>query len=68
MIEYLKASYNLYKNIHAYRADDELVLFQKKCFVQWVGNIDVVKKAINIFPNVPKYIMGIANNEEQTKL
>ncbi|XP_048512809.1 uncharacterized protein LOC125501482 [Athalia rosae] len=61
LIPFLRALYNLFKNVPARRADyisaSGSTLFPKKfCAIRWLENIPVVERARAILPHVRKYI------------
>lgn len=69
--EFLRAIYNLFKNVPARRADyikysNSKIFPLKFCPTRWVENISVAERAISILPNLIKYIEGV--NKDNIKV
>lgn len=72
IIDFLRAIYNLFKNVPARRADlihysgsSEFPL--KFCAVRWLQNIVVTERAEKLLPNLRAYVEGVKNtNREPT--
>lgn len=72
IIDFLRAIYNLFKNVPARRADlihysgsSEFPL--KFCAVRWLQNIVVAERAEKLLPNLRAYVEGVKNtNREPT--
>jgi len=72
IIDFLRAIYNIFKNVPAHRADlihysgsSEFPL--KFCAVLWLQNIIVAEQAEKLLPNLRAYVEGVKNtNREPT--
>lgn len=72
IIDFLRAMYNLFKNVPARRADyirfSGSREFPKKfCAVRWLQNVEVVHRAQNILPSLVKYIKGVRDEKKEPK-
>lgn len=66
IIEFLRAIYNLFKDVPARRADyihytGSLKFPKKFCAVRWLQNIEVSQRAQDILPNLETYVKSINN-------
>lgn len=67
---YLRALYNLFKDVPARRADytkhTSSELFPKKfCAIRWAENAQVVQRAMEIHQNVKKFITAVEKKKDQ---
>lgn len=68
---FLRTAYNLFKNFPSRRADyshfsKSSVFPQKMCAIRWVENGSVIKRAIEVIPNIKKYVEGVKNAPPQS--
>lgn len=61
---FLRVAYNLFKNFPCRRADytyfSKSSVFPKKmCSIRWVENAEVIKRAIEVIPNLKQYVEGV---------
>ncbi|GBM79331.1 hypothetical protein AVEN_32947-1 [Araneus ventricosus] len=70
IVVYLRALYNLFKDVPARRADYKLhtnsEIFPKKfCSVRWGENVHVVRRAIEIHRNIKKYVIAVESTRNK---
>jgi len=72
VVEYLRTSYYLFKDVPARRADyirfSKSELFpQKFCAVRWVENVSVAVRAIQVIPHMIEYVDGVRREKSSPK-
>lgn len=70
IIEFLRAIYNLFKNVPARRSDyikcsGSYKFPLKFCPVRWLQNIQVAERAEDILPNLGKYVSFVKNTPRE---
>lgn len=69
IIEFLRALYNLFKNVPARKADyirasSSQQFPMKFCAIRWLENISVAERASAILPNIRKYVEKITKEKK----
>ncbi|GBL84560.1 hypothetical protein AVEN_99516-1 [Araneus ventricosus] len=70
MVEYLRALYNLFKDVPAHRGTytefSGSKIFPKKfCSIRWLENSDIAQRAIEILPDVILYVNSVKGDKKR---